>query len=105
LLLIVRGGLQPAISVIPLMLLGLVRATYLAPRIASVRPLVAVAAEVAMVALIVTRVRRGGVVARVLASELDVLRYAFAMWRRTPDVLAGARAYMIHRQSGVATLL
>ena len=127
LLLIVRAGLQPGISVAPLFLLGLLRATWLAPEIAFTRPLVSAAAEIAICALLVVRIRRGlraasdgdlldriessareivpsTRAASVLAGELAVFWYAFASWRRAPDVPPGARAFTLHRQSGVATL-
>jgi hypothetical protein len=127
-LLIVRGGMQPLASLLPLCLLGILRATYVAPGIAWARPVVGVGVELALAALIVGRVRRGlksrgqsadvldrletaaleivpaRRLAAVLASELAVFYYAFAAWRRTPHVPAGARAFSIHEQSGVAAL-
>jgi hypothetical protein len=42
--------------------------------------------------------------AAVLASELAVFYYAFAAWRRSPHVPAGARGFSIHEQGGVAAL-
>lgn len=127
LLLIVRAGLQPPVSVAPLFLLGLLRATWLAPGIAFTRPLVASAAEIAICALLLVRVRRGlraahdgdlldriesaareivpsTRAASVLAGELAVFWYAFASWRSAPDIPSGARAFTLHRESGVATL-
>jgi hypothetical protein len=127
LLLIVRAGLAPAASVTSLFVLGLLRATWLAPRLAIARPLVSAAAEVAICALLIMRVRRGlhttnggdllerlESVAReivpscrataVLAGELAIFWYAFASWRCAPDVPDGAHAFTLHRQSGVATL-
>jgi hypothetical protein len=129
-LLIVRGGVQPSITVLPLCLLGVLRATYLAQGIAWARPAVGACVELALVTLIVLRMRRGWAHARgkdspdalermeiaarevvpsrrlaaVLASEMAVFYYAFAAWRRVPDVPAGARAFSIHEQSGVAAL-
>ena len=126
--LVVRGGLQPLVSLAPLCLLGLVRATYLAPGIAWARPAVGAAAEVAVVALIAVRVRRGwrtaggegDVLARIetaareivparrvaaiLASEIAVFYYAFASWRKGPDAPAGSQGFSIHEQSGVSAL-
>jgi hypothetical protein len=58
-LLVIRSGLQPVVYVLPLCLLGLVRATYLAPQIAWTRPAVAASAELAVVARIALRLRRG----------------------------------------------
>lgn len=127
LLLIVRAGLAPAITVAPLFLLGLLRATWLAPGFGVARPLISAAAEIAIGTLLVVRVRRGLRVANggdlleciesaarevvpsrrlaaVLAGELSIFWYAFASCRRAPDVPRGARAFTLHRQSGVATL-
>ena len=127
-LLVVRGGLQPVITILPLCLLGLLRATYLAPQIAWTRPAVAAAAELAVAALIAVRVRRGlraagadcdvlariegaaceifpsGRVAAVLAGEIAVFYYAFASWKQRPHAPEGSRAFTIHEQSGVAAL-
>jgi hypothetical protein len=124
-LLIVRGGVQPLISILPLCLLGLVRATYLAPGIAWMRPAMAGAAEFAVILLIAGRVRRGlrgsageqDVLARmesaarevvpsrrgaaILAGEIAIFFYAFAAWRRSA---AEANGFSIHVQSGVAAL-
>ena len=127
LLLIVRAGMQPAVSVVPLCVLGLLRATYLAHGVAFARPAVAALAEVAIVWLLVVRVRRGlrvpgggdllermelaaremvpsERVAAVLGGEIAVFWYAFASWRRGPEVPTGARAFTLHEQSGVALL-
>jgi len=127
LLLVVRAGLQPAVSVVPLCLLGLLRATYLAHGMAAARPAIAGAVEVAIVWLLVARVRRGlrssdsgdllqrierGAreilpserAAAVLAGELAVFCYAFAPWRRAPEIPTGARSFTLHEQSSVAAL-
>jgi hypothetical protein len=126
-LLVVRGGLQPLVSLVPLCLLGLVRATYLEPHLAWARPALAAAAELAVVALIAVRLRRGwrsadrgDALARietaareivpsrraasVLAGELAIFYYAFGSWRQRPDVPEGTRAFSIHEQSGAAAL-
>jgi len=126
-LLIVRAGLAPAVSVLPVCLVGLLRATYLAPALGSARPVAGALAEAAVIGLLAVRVRRGLRAARstdllerieqaareilpfrraadILAGELAVFCYAFASWRRAPDIPAGARAFTIHRQSGAATL-
>jgi hypothetical protein len=97
LLLIVRAGLKPVISGVPLMLLGLLRATWLAPGIAVARPVLALAAEFAVVVLVVPRLKG------VLASELAVFRYAFVFGREV-EAPAGSRMFTIHEQSGVAML-
>jgi hypothetical protein len=126
--LVIRGGLQPLVSLVPLCLLGLLRATYLAPQIAWARPAMAASAEFAVVALIAFRLRRGlraaeadtdilsriataareivpsAKVAAVLAGEIAILYYAFASWRQQPHAPAGSRAFSIHQQSGVADL-
>jgi len=42
--------------------------------------------------------------AAVLATEMTVFYYAFCAWRRKADAPEGARAFSVHRQSGVAAL-
>ena len=103
------------------------RATYLAPGIAWARPAVGAAAELAVVALIAVRLRRGlraagsrsrllarieaaareivpsRRVAAILASEIAVFYYAFASWKQR-RTCRGSRAFSIHEQSGVAAL-
>jgi membrane protein YdbS with pleckstrin-like domain len=127
-LLVVRGGLQPVISLAPLMLPGLLRATYLAPGISWARPAIGAGAELALFAFIAVRLRRGwragandeDVLSRIetaareivparraaaiLASEIAVFYYAFCSWRTSPDTPARSRAFSIHEQSGVAAL-
>ena len=127
-LLIVRGGVMPLISMLPVCLLGMLRATYLAPGTGWARPAVGGGVELALAALSVGRVRRGlkargqaddvlermeaatletvrsRRLAAILASELAVFYYAFAAWRRAPHVPIGARAFSVHEQSGVAAL-
>jgi len=126
-LLVVRAGLQPLTTMIPLCLLALLRASYLVPFPAATRPILSAGAEIAVVALVITRVRRGlgkaerGDVlqrleaaalemvpsrrlAGVLATEMAVFYYAFGAWRKRPEVPDGARAFTIHRQSGAAAL-
>ena len=126
-LLIVRGGLQPFVSLLPVCLLSLFRATYLAPGANPARPAIAAAAELAIAALIVTRVRRGlraapagdvpdqleaaarAIVpsprlAAILASEFAVFYFACCAWRRRPSVPQGALAFTLHRESGAAAL-
>jgi hypothetical protein len=126
--LVIRGGLQPLISLLLLCLFGLVRATYLAPQIAWARPAVAASAELTVVALVAFRLRRGwraaeadtdilsriaaaareivpaAKVAAILAGEIAVFYYAFASWRQRPHAPEGTRAFSIHQQSGVADL-
>jgi hypothetical protein len=127
-LLVVRGGLQPVITLVPLCLLGLVRATYLAPGMAWARPALGGAAELAVIGLIGMRLRRGwhaGAedadalvrieraareivparrVAAILAGELAVFYYAFGCWRQRPHAPAGSAAFSIHEKSGAAAL-
>lgn len=129
-LLIVRGGLQPLASLLPIGLLGLLRASYLSPGMVGARPAIGAAVELAIAALIVGRVRRatrasaslgGGDtlerleaaarqivpsqrMAAVLAGEMAVFYYAFASWPPTAQAPAGGRVFSIHRESGVADL-
>jgi hypothetical protein len=125
--LVVRSGIQPLATMIPLSLLALLRATWVVPGSSMARPVLAASAEIVVIGLIVVRTRRslrstrGGDVlermqavtlafvrlpqlAAVAASEMAVSYYAFAAWRRKPEVLPGMQAYSIHERSGTASL-
>ena len=126
-LLVVRAGLQPLVTMLPLCLLALLRASYLAPGLAGARPILSAGAEVSVLGLIVARVRRGlgkaeghdalerleaaarevvpsRRLAGILATEMAVFYYAFGAWRKRSELPGGARAFSIHRQSGAAAL-
>lgn len=125
--LVVRSGVQPLATMIPLCLLALLRATWVVPGSSLARPLLTASVEIAVIALIVTRTRRslrrtrGGDVlerlqaviltfvrvprlAAVAATELAVLYYACALWRRKPEVPRGMLAFSTHQCSGAASL-
>jgi len=125
--LVVRAGVQPPATLIPLCLLAMLRATYIAPGTAWLRPAAGAVAEVAIAGFLAVRVRRGlraaqgtadpmerihtamrevlpvPAAARVGAVEAAVLYYAFA-WRARPHVPAGARAFTAHQRSGIAAI-
>jgi hypothetical protein len=101
--LVVRSGIQPLTTMIPLCLLALFRATWIMPGLSMTRPLLAGGVEIAVVALIVTRTRRRLVTA-IAADEIAVLYYAFAAWRRKPEVPPGMEAYSTHQRAGTAVL-
>ncbi len=125
--LVVRGGIQPLATMIPLCLLALFRATWVIPGASMVRPVLAGGVEIAVAALIVTRTRqslrstRGGDVlermqavilafvrlpqlAAIAAGEMAVVYYAFAAWRREPEVPPGMQAYSTHERAGTPVL-
>src|ERR1022692_2404253 len=126
--LVVRAGLQPAITMVPLFLLALLRATYVAPGLMWARPALAASAELAVIAFLVVRVRRGMRVAasdgdvlervklaasevvplrpaaEMLATEIAVFYFAFGSWRSRPHAPAGLRAFSIHERSLAAML-
>ncbi|HUI82401.1 MAG TPA: hypothetical protein VLY24_30970 [Bryobacteraceae bacterium] len=125
--LVVRSGIQPIATMLPLCLLALFRATWVLPGSSMMRPLLGAGVEVAAIALVITRTRRslrqtqGGdvlerieavlltfvrlpQVAAIAAGEVVVLYYAFATWRRKPEAPAGMQAFSIHERSGTASL-
>lgn len=121
-LLVVRGRIQPAVSLIPLCLLALLRATYVAPGMAWLRPWLGAAADIAVMAFLVARVRRGARAAgnhwdrldrlraaarelvpipwaaEAVASEIALAWYALA-WQSRPEVPPGAKPFSIHQRS------
>jgi len=125
--LVVRSGIQPLATMIPLCLLAMFRATWVLPGSSLARPLLGAGVEIAAVAWIVTRTRRSlhstrgadvlerieAVIlsfvrvprlAAIAAGEMAVLYYALAAWRQKPEVPAGMQAYSIHERSGTASL-
>ncbi len=102
-LLVVRAGVQPLITVVPVLLSGLLRATYVLPDLGATNIAVAVLCELGIAWFVM---RRGGnsFPARIFLSELSILRMAFAGWLMKPDVPAGARAFSMHKENGAATL-
>ncbi len=122
--LVVRSGRQSALTMLPLCVLALLRAMYVAPGAAALRPALGGVAELAVIGLLVSRVRTGlragtsredivervrhvalemvraPALAEILATEVAVVYYAFA-WRARPHVPEGARAFSVHRETGV----
>ncbi|HTS29380.1 MAG TPA: hypothetical protein VMH81_26100 [Bryobacteraceae bacterium] len=126
--LVVRAGLQPAITLVPLFLVALIRATYVAPGLGWMRPVIGACAELAVLTVLTVRVRRGlrvagtggdflervglaasevvpvAPAAELLAAEIAVLYFALGSWRSRPFVPAGARAFSIHERSSAGIL-
>lgn len=126
--LVVSAGLQPRASLIPLCLVGLLRATYVAPGMLWARPALAGAAELAVIGYLVVRLRRGRsntapggdllerltlaarevvpipAVAEIVASEIAMFWYAFGPPGRKPPIPAGAQAFTVHEKSATAML-
>jgi hypothetical protein len=126
--LVVRPGVQPAVTMLPVCLLALLRAAYAAPGGEWMRPAAGAGAELAVAGYLVIRIRRGlrgagpdedimqrmrlaarevlraPALAEIAVSELATFYYAFFSWRAKPHVPAGAQAFSIHRRSGVALL-
>lgn len=127
-LLLVRGGGLPALTVLPVFLLGLVLASTVVPPGHGVRELLhllALPVELLLIGVLVYRARalvrayrqEGGDAPRfeeafpraarealgslrvvdLFASEVIVLYFALAAWRRRPAVPEGAVAYTAHR--------
>lgn len=129
--LVVRRGRAPAWAVIPVFLGSLLVASRLLPSdqqgTLAVVGWLAIPAEMAVVAWIVLRARRGSGTreadplermrdaglavtgheraAGVVATEMAVLWYGLAAWRSRPHVPAGAEAHPCHRRSGHAAIL
>jgi hypothetical protein len=121
--LVVRAGVLPAVSMIPLCLVALLRATFVAPGVAWTRPALGAVAELAVAGFLVVRLRRGvragagesdvverltvaarellplPAAAAILASEIAVFWYAFGPWGRRPHVPNGATPFTMHRET------
>ncbi|MDE3194812.1 MAG: hypothetical protein KGN84_00590 [Acidobacteriota bacterium] len=104
--LIVRPGLRPKVSLLFVGLLGLLRASFAFPRIVPGREFILGAIELLVVIAIFTgsRIVPFQTVERLVRAEFSGLYYAFA-WRAKPDVPVHARAFTLHKDSGIADLL
>ena len=120
--LVVRAGVLPAVSMVPLCLVALLRATFVAPGVAWTRPALGALAELAVMSFLLVRLRRGmragagesdiverltvplerlplPAAAAILASEIAVFSYAFGPWGRKPHVPGAANPYSMHRET------
>ena len=109
---VVRAGKAAAITIAPLFVVCTLIASRIipAPHQAFARDLGRFAvplAEVALIATLLYRMRKGSVDSRVLQfvqAELAILHYAFAGWRRKPEPVPG-RAITFHERSGWNVIL
>lgn len=127
--LLVRPGIRGRVSLIPIALLGALRATFLYPNARTLAAFAAGACEVALIAFVVIQVRdkvrrnpgqRAGDpvdllraslepilpgAARFFAAELSIFYYALFSWRAKPYVPQGAQSFSLHKKGGHADLL
>jgi len=104
--LVVRGGKAPAVTIVPVCILGILLATALVPRaqqqfLGQLKLVVIPAAELLAV---VTLVRPGSRVRTIVGSELAMFHYAIFGWRKKPAAVQG-HAFTLHERSGWATVL
>jgi hypothetical protein len=128
-LLVVRGRVKPVVTLIPICLAALLRATYIAPGLAWTRPVIGSAAEIAVVGFVVVRARRGWnagttesdilekfrraalevvrvpIAAEAVATELAIVWYAFCSWRAKPECPKDATLFSVHGRSTAGMLL
>lgn len=128
--LLVRPGIRGRGSLIAILLLGGLRATFLFPGARAAMALAGGLCEAGLIAFVVVQVRRRARrgpgerdgdpvdamrtalepifpvpgVARMLAAELSVLYYALFSWRAKPHVPVEAQAFSIHKKGGSADL-
>ncbi|MBZ5728983.1 MAG: hypothetical protein LAP87_28895 [Acidobacteriia bacterium] len=122
-LLVARGQPKARFTLVPMCLVALLRASYVAPGMGWTRPVIGAAAEIAIVSLVLVRVRRGRraggqdgdvlerlraaclevvripVAANVLATELAFFWYGLCSWRAKPHAPAGARVFPVYERS------
>ncbi len=105
-LLLIRPGHQKPVTLLLVLFAGLFRASMIAPSGAPWKWTAAVIAEVGIAAAVLMRVRSGHSdrLTRLLASELELMRYAFSL-RIPSDVPPGARTFTLHRDTGYCALL
>ncbi|HSP35895.1 MAG TPA: hypothetical protein VLU46_16400 [Thermoanaerobaculia bacterium] len=107
-LFVVRTGAARAITIAPVFAIGAAVAAISLPRgdqqfLHELRFLV-VPVEIVTIVLVVQRLRRGESpnhpALAFVATELAILRYAFAGWHRRADVPEGAQPFTVHERSG-----
>jgi hypothetical protein len=127
-LLVARGQTKAAFTMVPVCLVALLRASYVAPGIGWTRPVLGAAAEIAVISLVLIRVRRGRragkqdgdvlerfraiclevvgvpIAANVLATELAFFWYGLCSWRAKPHAPEGARVFPVHERSSAGML-
>jgi hypothetical protein len=104
--LIVRSGKAPAVTIVPVCIVGILLATALVPRaqqqfLGQLKLVVIPAAELLAV---VTLVRQGNRVKTILGSELAMFYYAIFGWRKKPAAVQG-HAFTLHERSGWGTVV
>jgi hypothetical protein len=124
---LVRPGIRAPRSLVPIILIGALHATYFYPSVLAIRTITAGLCEVGLIGFVLVQVRRnirgqrdtdtssairaalaggwmGPVLANVLTAELSILYYGLFSWRAKPHVTSGARALCIHERVGQADL-
>ena len=126
--LLVRPGIRGRASVLPIALLGVLRATLLFPDARVLTAAIAGLCEAGLIAFVMVHVRsrarrhanrlsdpadalRASLesllaphVARFVAAELSIFYYALFSWRSKPHVPEDARAFTLHEKTGHADL-
>lgn len=101
--LVIRTGVQPLITIVPVLMAGLFRVAYVAPFSGISRAVMPGICE-CVVAWFLLRHGRKSRAARILLSELSILRYALGSWGMRPNVPDGGRAFTMHQAGGIGTM-
>ena len=102
-ILVIRIGAQPISTLVPVIIGGLLRVAYLLP-LSGVGRIAAAGLCECGLAWFLFRRGRHSLAARILWSELTILRYALAGWAMQPDVPPGGRTFSLHKNGGAALL-
>jgi len=110
---VVRRGAARPITIAPVFAIGATIAALALPRanqqfLHDLRFLVA-PLEVVTTVLVIRRIRSGkapdNIAFAFVATELSILKYAFAGWHNRTDVPPNARAFTVHRRSGWGSIV
>jgi len=110
---VVRRGAARPITIAPVFAIGATIAALALPRanqqfLHDLRFLVA-PLEVVTIVLVIRRIRSGkapdNIAFAFVATELSILKYAFAGWHNRTDVPPNARAFTVHRRSGWGSIV
>jgi len=100
---VIRSGAQPLITIIPVILSGLLRVTYIASFEGLTKLAVAAACELGIAWFVMSRGRES-FAARLFMAELSILRLAFAGWLLKPQIRSGSRTFTMHEDNGTAMI-
>ena len=102
--LLIRPGVQPLLTIIPVFLGGLLRVSYLVPLAGWWKFCAGAICEIGLLYFL-ARKGKSSLAARILVSEFSILQLALTGFWPTREVAFEGEAFTIHRESGATLIL